>query len=101
MDGYLEAFVSIRSVGEAVRNVVGDTIGVELRPDRIQLPCVLYRPTGNAPCGIRTCDLRFRKALLYPAELRGHRKPEYSGSSIRPTAHRNSASPSRIAVKAQ
>ena len=50
----------------------------------MQLPCALYRPTGNAPCGIRTCDLRFRKALLYPAELRGHRNTEYSGSLIWP-----------------
>ena len=25
----------------------------------------------SAPCGIRTCDLRFRKAPLYPSELRG------------------------------
>ena len=26
----------------------------------------------SVPGGIRTCDLRFRKPLLYPAELRGH-----------------------------
>gem|GEM_PF-3022470 len=25
----------------------------------------------NVPGGIRTCDLRFRKPTLYPAELRG------------------------------
>ena len=84
MDVYLEAFGAIRSVDEAVSNVVGEAVGEELPPIRIQLPSILYRPTGNAPCGIRTCDLRFRKALLYPAELRGHRKPEYSGSSIWP-----------------
>jgi len=28
-------------------------------------------PDGNTPGRIRTCDLCFRKALLYPAELRG------------------------------
>ncbi|MEY2795003.1 MAG: hypothetical protein RIR10_719, partial [Planctomycetota bacterium] len=72
-DEYLEAFGAIRSVDEAVSNVVGEAVGEGLPPIRIQLPSVLYRPTGNAPCGIRTCDLRFRKALLYPAELRGHR----------------------------
>ena len=27
----------------------------------------------NTPGRIRTCDLRFRKPMLYPAELRGHR----------------------------
>ena len=26
----------------------------------------------SVPGGIRTCDLRFRKPTLYPAELRGH-----------------------------
>ena len=27
----------------------------------------------GTPDRIRTCDLRFRKAMLYPAELRAHR----------------------------
>ncbi len=27
---------------------------------------------GGAPCRIRTCDLRLRRPLLYPTELRAH-----------------------------
>ena len=32
----------------------------------------LSQPVKSTPCWIRTSDLRFRKPMLYPAELRGH-----------------------------
>ena len=43
----------------------------------LSIPCVLFDelllftlPLLNAPGRTRTCDPRFRKAVLYPAELR-------------------------------
>ncbi len=36
----------------------------------------------NVPGGIRTCDLRFRKPTLYPAELRGHQYTRFKCAAV-------------------
>lgn len=38
---------------------------------RIATECAGNFASGSDPGRIRTCDQRFRKPLLYPAELRG------------------------------
>jgi hypothetical protein len=42
----------------------------QLKRIRPYLSC-FYENNGSAPSKNRTCDLGFRKALLYPTELRG------------------------------
>ena len=39
---------------------------------RCRIDCFDWNAEGGDPGPIRTADLRFRKPMLYPSELRGH-----------------------------
>ena len=49
-----------------------NTIQLDFRYMEILYNTLFYKKKFGAPDRIRTCDLRIRSPLLYPAELRAH-----------------------------
>ena len=57
----------IAAIGSNVKTGLG-----QVRPPHLAVAPSLLRERCGDPGLIRTADLRFRKPMLYPAELRGH-----------------------------